>query len=496
MRKNNVARLQKWFTGPYHSVLLLLFFVFHGWNDFYDLLPAEVVGKVALQLCVVVLAYFLLLFLLLKHAGRAALFTTASFFLFLFFGIIEKGFSFLPFSVSGLFIKLFVGVLLILLFLFFLWKKQEWQKPVLFINTLLMLLIFVELIFLCGHLLKQGSRVPHPFLTEQKVNTNRDRLPDVYLILLDEYAGVETLRQHGYNNQHFLKGLSQQGFRVLQEAKSNYASTVPSVASMLNGDFIQLRGNYSEAGAEIYRTSVYDIYYNKTCETFRELGYKIENYSPFPIYHAPARYSTRFIPVNDGLLLNSTIFDDLIELLPLFIARRFSSEKQIEKLIAQKTDADFVLMKEVLKQSALGDSTPVFSYLHLMMPHSPFARDSTGEVNTDFFTKKKVTQSDKNEAYLQYLVYTNKVILEFIQSLKANTQNKAVILLMSDHGSRDLAIGLTNNESFNSLNCIYFPQSQTQEWYQGITNVNQFRVLFSTLMNQTIPLAKDSLVLH
>ena len=65
---------------------------------------------------------------------------------------------------------------------------------------------------------------------------------------------------------------------------------------------------------------------------------------------------------------------------------------------------------------------------------------------------------------------------------------------MSDHGSRDLAIGLKDNASFNSLNCVFYPGKGSVSWYDGMSNVNQFRILFSEITGTQIPLLKDSIV--
>ncbi len=481
------------FKSNYHYLLLTLFFVLHAWNDFFELLPAAAILKIFLLLGLVAVVYFLTGLILLKNAESAALFTTISFFLFLFFGVIEKFFFSLSGQITGILPKIVTALFVILLFVLFKRKKKHWIRAVLFINTLLVLLIVLEMVFLLNNAFNSKIVVKKSFLYAG--SHPLQKLPTVYLVLLDEYAGAETLLKRGYNNEKFLSEIKSFGFRVIKNAKSNYSYTVPSVASLLNGDIISLPQSKSLYNSERYRLSLKEIYNNRVIWTFRALGYRIENYSPFPMHQANARYTNRFIPVDIGLILSPTIFDDIIDLMPLYITRRLPGKKYFERLVYKKIEDNYFAMDKLLQKAAVQDSTPSFIYVHLMMPHSPFAVDSTGKINVQFLTKKQITQPDKNEAYLQYLVHTNHVVLKFIKQLKAKTNNDAVILLMSDHGSRDLAIGLNDNASFNSLNCIYYPGKDSTGWYDGMSNVNQFRILFSEITGTQIPLLKDSVVL-
>jgi phosphoglycerol transferase MdoB-like AlkP superfamily enzyme len=105
--------------------------------------------------------------------------------------------------------------------------------------------------------------------------------------------------------------------------------------------------------------------------------------------------------------------------------------------------------------------------------------------------RKERSLKEQDGDYLQFLVYTNQRMSAFISGLKKNTGNNAVILLMSDHGFRfqDQVKPL----SFLNFNAIYLPGKEYAGWYDGMTNVNQFRVLFNTLFHQQLPMLKDSI---
>ena len=107
--------------------------------------------------------------------------------------------------------------------------------------------------------------------------------------------------------------------------------------------------------------------------------------------------------------------------------------------------------------------------------------------------KQKPTLKDDKNAYLEQLIYTNKLMSKFVDSLVKKTNGEAVIILMSDHGSKS-GKGGRLEDRFNSFNAIYYPDSISLERYKGMSNINQFRNLLSIMTGERIPLKVDSIV--
>ena len=150
-------------------------------------------------------------------------------------------------------------------------------------------------------------------------------------------------------------------------------------------------------------------------------------------------------------------------------------------------------MQGVLQNASQKDTVPAFTYLHLMMPHLPFAFDSSGHRQLGFHQRESIAPEEGDQAYLQYPVYTNRRILDFLAQLKHATGGGAVILVMSDHGARG-AMRKDLKYAYLNFNAVYLPNQQYAGWYDGMTNVNQFRVLFNTLFQEKLPMLKDSIV--
>ena len=69
--------------------------------------------------------------------------------------------------------------------------------------------------------------------------TSLDYTPNVYYIILDEYASSKVLKDiFDFDNQNFISQLSARGFHVTENSHSNYANTFLSLTSSLNMEYV------------------------------------------------------------------------------------------------------------------------------------------------------------------------------------------------------------------------------------------------------------------
>ncbi len=145
---------------------------------------------------------------------------------------------------------------------------------------------------------------------------------------------------------------------------------------------------------------------------------------------------------------------------------------------------------ESLRKSA----APRFIYAHFGMPHSPFYFDSLGRSRPEKQLVKEMFQTGDPRPYLNYLPYTNSRLKELVATIRERTQDSAVIILMGDHGYRENIPDSGYPRFFQNLNAVYFPDRDYRLFYDSITGVNQFRVVFDKLFGQHFPLLKDSTI--
>ena len=94
-------------------------------------------------------------------------------------------------------------------------------------------------------------------------------------------------------------------------------------------------------------------------------------------------------------------------------------------------------------------------------------------------------ESQKNKPlFFSYLKYTNKTILEIVNSIIQNSEGNAVVILQSDHGYRDFEGALNFPETFfKNYSAFYFPDKNYSAIYDTISNINNFPVLFNKYFN-------------
>ncbi len=87
--------------------------------------------------------------------------------------------------------------------------------------------------------------------------------------------------------------------------------------------------------------------------------------------------------------------------------------------------------------------------------------------------------------------YTNIEVKKLVAGIRANNP-QAVIIFLSDHGYRWNVPAAQLSHVFYNQNAVYLPSGQYGKFYNSITNVNQFRVIFNSLFGTQYPLLKDT----
>lgn len=67
-----------------------------------------------------------------------------------------------------------------------------------------------------------------------------------------------------------------------------------------------------------------------------------------------------------------------------------------------------------------------------------------------------------------------------------------IIVLLADHGFRQIHSEADHRYDFINLNAVYFPNGNYDQMFDSIKNVNEFRVIFNSFFGQKLPLLRDS----
>jgi hypothetical protein len=491
-----MQKIQHFLKSPFYFQWLILFFVLHGYSEFIGFIPLSSLALLIAKLSIVAWLLFLVCRKMYGNGYKAALLVTVLFFCYLFFGAIQDMLAACkPIFSWSLFRTLIPALALIcaVVFVRLFFSKPPSEKFSRFLNGLFIAYILFDVVSIIGRSMTMEQKTTTAAV--QTITPVADTLakPDVYLILLDEYLGSAGLQEYyQYDNTPFESFLQQKGFHVCVKPGSNYSFTIYSMASLFNMRYLSATDLGPNKGYT-YKSLAQLIDNNAACAYFKHFNYSIHNYSPFTLAGIDATASATVLPRDVELITDKVLYNRLIKRIVLGEPQDKMNLSFVADWLNKKIAATHESqMQAVLSSASAPKQSPAFTYLHLLMPHKPFVYDSTGKAPDIYKAVSGNKISGTDNLYLQYLVYTNKRISQFVEQLMTATQGKAAIMVMSDHGYRDAHSIPGKDFSFQSFNAVYLPNRDYHLWYDGVSNVNQFPLLFNTLFNQQIPLKKDS----
>ncbi|RYY11672.1 MAG: hypothetical protein EOO04_34840, partial [Chitinophagaceae bacterium] len=403
--------------------LIIIYFSFHGYVVHFGSVPATSLLVLSVVIFLFSLIIQRILLKLFENRARATVYSAILLLAILFFGVWQDIVSGLkPIANMGRLTIFFPLCLLVLIvsFLIISRSKATFRRFRIFLATLMLIYLVVDVF----NLARQAGPENHGKQVNLKeisipVSGNKSR-PPVYILLLDEYQGNEGLdRYYNYPNASLRKKLLDGGFHINRNPSSNYHLTVYSLASMLNMEYLEFANPAVISNHFAYKRALQAIDKNKTAELFRRLGYHVKNKSPFYFDGQAPGFSTGLLPDKLNLAQHQTMYYRVARALPDILAEKFGIRYFAERNAELADKSNHRMMTEVLDESKVNNRSS-FTYLHLMMPHEPFVRDSLGNKPGLMNYGGSRTIAETDSAYLQYLVYTNNVIMEFIEKLKAS----------------------------------------------------------------------------
>jgi len=480
--------------SPLFLLLLPVFFVFHGFVENYTFIRfSECLPLFGIYTGSAVIVFFVA-WLFLKNKTRAALFAAFIMAFYLFFGalhdFLRKNNIFL--HRYSLLLPVFAATTVLLFF--YLKKRPVSPRLPLFLNVLLLLYLLTDGGSLLWKALRTGPApmADYSFAGAPIVRCDSCPRPDIYYILFDDYSGNKTLKEiYHYDNSGFDSFLVKEGFRVQKNSFSNYCFTWYSMASILNYAYLDnLRD--MDINPDDYKAILEAISKNRVVNFLYSQGYAVINYSPFDLPEQPSLREVSLLPAKTRLITNRTLLNYINRDLQFWMDKHLNDSTILAgNRISEFDRQNAAVLAETKEESSKKADHPRFIYAHLFLPHPPFLYDSL--LRRRPHEEVAIHNSEDQPAYyLSYLPYTNACAKDLISTIKRNTNGKAVIIFMSDHGFRYSPSGGIPSWAYNNQNAVYFPDGDYRLLYDSISGVNQFRVVFNKLFRQNLPLLKDS----
>lgn len=487
--------MKKLLRYPLFLLLLPVFFVFHGYvENYYFMIFQDCLGLLGMYIAATI-AIYLAARLLLKDGMKAALFAAYIMAVYFFFGALHDFLRKNNIFLNRYTLLLPALVLVTVLVALFIRKSRPFLRLPVFLNSLFLLYMLLDAGILAEKALaeKQVPPVDHSLMSAPVTRCDSCGRPDIYFILFDEYCNSKTLKEiYHYDNSSFDSFLMSEGFHIQWNSRSNYGSTLMSMASALNYSYLK---DLKSITFRSYKDMLDAIAKNKVVNFLYAQGYAVVNNSPFDVPGHPSDRSIPFIPLKARLISNRTLLNYLMLDLEGHMKNLLWGSAGVASNIETEADQqNRRALEETKKESGKKAGTPRFVYTHLLMPHPPYLYDSLLH-RRDHYDIASHLDEGHPRYYLNYIPYTNACARNLITTIKKNTGGKAVIIFMSDHGFRYTTNGKMTRYFFDNQNAVYFPDKDYHSFYDSISSVNQFRVVFNKLFRQNLPLLKDSIIL-
>jgi hypothetical protein len=487
--------LKSFLFAPIHPILLSIYFVFRAYAfNVSDVPPQDFLR--ALFVCVLVSGILYLVFRAVSHHWHvAALMTSIVVFMFFLYGpawsMLSQKVPVQPALLGSVW-----GLTTIACVAWIGLKARRWVNSDLTgsVNMItIVLLLFPTTAFIQYN---RANNLPFvPKLDHTASLQAPPESPDIYYIILDMYPRTDVLKNnYGYDNSWFTRSLQEMGFYVAECSQSNYATTILSVPSSLNLDYLQnLSDAFPPDETELLNSSRL-LQNNAVRKSLSNAGYKTVVFAS-GFYWAEWKDADVFIAPPDGpvtefevVVLLSTyarLIDDFgIVNLDDVHAERF---RQRTRLVLKSFDR------------LVDIPGPKFVFIHVLAPHPPNAFDENGNsIAPD--------QVEPKKGFAGQVAFISKAILPGLKALITGAQVPPVIIVQGDHGpvSADPLV-----KRMEILNAYYLPtpalpkghrlrdgvaggaRAGADQLYPSISPVNSFRIVFNSYFGTHFPLLED-----
>jgi hypothetical protein len=314
-------------------------------------------------------------------------------------------------------------------------------------------------------------------------NSASGSLPDIYYIILDMYARADYLEEIYYHdNDEFLSFLTDKGFYIASESRSNYPYSTHSLAASLN--FMYLDEVVDQVGNDFnhFGPSITMFKNNRLVHLLRNHGYTTVAFATGYWFTEITDADVYMEPPGPGWH-PSEFQGTLIRLTPLTLVP-----------ILRKTQGDVHRERVLYTLDHIADGTridsPTFVFAHVVAPHPPYAFGPNGEA-IQSKDHGECTYDEYIERYRNQVVHVNKRMQTVIEEILSQSPEPPIIIIQSDHGPCYGPYYLNIPERMSILNAYYFPDQNYEDLYEDITPVNTFRIVLNNYFGANYELLED-----
>jgi hypothetical protein len=385
--------------------------------------------------------------------------------------------------------------------------KRDFRVTTKAFNIIAVVLIAMNLFNVGSYQVRlAGSSADASDESNVQVSTNATELgslPDIYFIIMDEYAHPDTMLEwYDYDNSEFVSSLEDKGFFVAGGSKTRSPSTPQCLAQIFNMEYLTPGWDWSpdigayverESGVESSKAYVWNdatfrkIAYNGVVDFLRARGYEY-------IVFGPSSPWEDYMKQNSDLHFNysesattpwiSAFQETLWQTTMLKPFYYHTVGCEYESSYRRMTLYTLEHLGELPEMDG-----PKLIFAHLICPHEPFVFGPNGEYNSP----QSYQDYEDKEAYLGQYIFISQEIEKLVDTLLQESEIPPIIILQSDHGLRAGHEGLIigDDEWEKIMNAMYLPGMDYTELSDSMSPVNTFRLIFDHYFGADYPLLEN-----
>jgi len=321
---------------------------------------------------------------------------------------------------------------------------------------------------------------------------------DVYLIVLDEYANANVLRDVLlFDNRVFEDSLRHLGFTIPASVHSNYVHTLLSLPSLLN--FSHLTRLTEEVGRHSTDATLpnYLLENNRAAAFFKGQGYR---FLFFPSQWWPSSVRNR----------NA---DWQFDPWPGFNPARAATRSDLRRSLLATTafaflkrddhwDADYIRRSLSRLEQVPSQPEPTFTFAHVVSPHWPYVFTPDCQVSRQTSVDGRV---GRRQAYTGQLQCLNRMVLHTVTEILHHSPVPPIIILQGDHGtnllrysdaeSASLVSPAQARERFGAFGAYYLPDGGGRLFGDSVSVVNVLERILSHYFGAVVQPSADDFYL-
>jgi hypothetical protein len=301
------------------------------------------------------------------------------------------------------------------------------------------------------------------------------RLPDIYVIVPDDYARSDVLKQYfRYDNAHFIRQLTKRGFVISDQVRSPYSDSESNIAAALNMDYLsglpRILGKRSQDVRPVKKL----IQDNRAARLLKSLGYRYVHLDTDEVTWAAGNPHISPLATPDSFP-NLWLQDSVLRLIGGGLGFNDAAGDVRYRKAIRSTFSDLADVPR--------SASPKFVVFHTLLPHDPYVFGAHGESATFPHSDKALESKRAMTYYRRQLQFVETKLLDVADTVLARSKAPPIIVIQSDEGFQGSADNIgeaaAQDVRVKGLEALYLPGVRGPRVPRPPNTVNTLRFVFN-----------------